>query len=348
MQPLTFSTNKHFIPIANKPLIFYPIESVAETDIKDVLITYNPGWLDYVNERLGDGSKWGLNFTYVLQEKPLGLANIFQVCEEYLKDDSFVLHLGDNIFTEGIKSYVEYFIKERLNGLVTMVNVKKGENVRMGVPRVSKNGRLLEYMEKPKNPPNDYGIPGLYFFDKNVFKCFKGEDKIKPSARNEFEIAAPYNWLIDHGFRVDIVEYKGRWLDPGKIDDWMEANQYLLDRLSNGEIKSNIKEVNIIQGRVSIGKKCKITNSQIRGPVIIGDSVTIKDSYVGPYTSISDDCFIEKSNVENSVLMQGVRILNVKQPIDNSLIGTQAEVTDANGHSNCLELFVGEKSQVRL
>lgn len=346
MQPLTFSTNKHFIPIANKPLIFYPIETIAKTGIKDVAITYNPGWLETVQKFLGNGSRWGLKFTYVLQEKPLGLANIFQVCEEYIGGDSFLLHLGDNIFTEGINELFEYFKKTKPNGLVAMVH--HPENTRLGVPYFDKKGRLVKYVEKPKNPPHDYAIPGIYFFDSNVFKCFRSKDKIEASARGEYEISSPYQWLIDNGYRVDVLEYKGKWLDPGKFNDWLEANQYLLDINSNGEVKSKVGKDSSVQGRVGIGRRCRIINSTIRGPVIIGDGVSIKDSFIGPYTSVSDDCLIEASKVENSVLMNGVKIMNVKPPIDNSLIGSFAEISDVNGHSDCLELFVGEKSQVRL
>lgn len=346
MQPLTFSTNKHFIPIANKPLIFYPIEAIAETGIKDVLITYNPGWLESVKNILGNGSKWNLKFTYVLQEEPKGLADIVRSCEKELAGESFVFHLGDNIFTEGILDLYKYFLKEKPNGLVA--KVKHTENWRLGVPLFSKDGRLKKYIEKPSKPPNNYAIPGLYFFDSKVFGCFEGKDKIKPSSRGEYEISAPFDWLIEKGFRVDVRDYTGKWLDPGKFDDWIEANQVLLDLNTDDKVESKLDSKSTIQGRVSIGKGCTISNSQIRGPVVIGNEVIIKNSYIGPFTSISDGCVIENGSVENSVIMSGVKIHNVKQPIDNSLIGTEAEIADINGHTNCLELFVGEKSQIRL
>lgn len=346
MQPLTYSTNKHFIPVANKPLMHYAIEAVSEAGITEVAITYNPGWEKYVKEKLGNGRKWGLKFTYVLQEKSLGLANIFQVCEEYLAGSPFVMHLGDNIFTEGIKELADYFLKEKPNGLVA--KVRHPENTRLGVPYFDKKGRLIKYVEKPKNPPHNFAVPGVYFFDKNVFKCFGGKDKIKPSNRGEYEINSPYQWLIDHNFRVDVLEYKGRWLDPGKFDDWIEANQYLLDKNSNGEINSKLDKKSVVRGRVSIGKKCKIRNSEFRGPVVIGEDVSIKDSYVGPYTSISNGCVIEKSHIENSVLMKGVKVRNIKQPIDESLIGTEADIYDEDGPTDWIKLFVGEKSRVKI
>jgi glucose-1-phosphate thymidylyltransferase len=344
MQPLTFSTNKHFIPIANKPLIFYPIESIADSGIKDVAITYNPGWLEHVRRVLGSGKKWGLNFTYILQEKPLGLANIFQVCEEYLAGGNFVLHLGDNIFADGITSLIDHFEKRKPNGMVA--KIKHPDNSRLGVPIFDKKGRLKNYIEKPKKPPNKFAIPGIYFFDNNVFKCFKGKDKIKLSRRGEYEILEPFKWLIKHDYQIDVVEYKGKWLDPGKFNDWINANQYLLDKNGNSIVQSKLDTKSVVCGRVGIGRGCQIVSSEIRGPVIIGDKVAITNSYIGPYTSVSDGCVITNSHIENSVIMEKVMINNIKRPINESLIGSCTEVSDGNGPTDWLKLFVGEKSRV--
>jgi glucose-1-phosphate thymidylyltransferase len=346
MQPLTFSTNKHFIPIANKPLIYYPIETIVQAGIKNIAITYNPGWLEMVKSFLGDGSKWGVKFTYIIQKEPLGLANIFQVCEEYLGGEPFLMHLGDNIFVNGIKKQVEYFNKKKPNALAVIA--RHPENTRMGVPYFDKKGKLIRYVEKPKTPPNDLAVIGVYLFDNTVFKCFRGKDKIKPSKRGEFEIGFPYQWLIDHGYRVDTMEYRGKWLDPGKFDDWLEANQYLLDTKTQGKLKSKVDGTNHIGNRVDMGKRCKVRNSEIRGPVSIGDDVTIIDSYIGPFTSVSDNCIIEGSHVENSVLMNGVIIRNIKQPVNESLIGTDAEVLKGDGPTHWLKLFIGEKSKIKL
>lgn len=346
MQPLTFSANKHFIPVANKPLVYYPIETIAELGIKEVAITYNPGWLDTVKSYLGDGKKWGLKFTYVLQEKPLGLANIVEVCEEFIGSESFVFHLGDNIFTSGLKDQYDKFAQGEANGMVTMV--KHPENTRLGVPYFDKKGRLVKYVEKPQNPPHSFAIPGVYFFDKNVFKAFKGKERLKPSARGEYEIPDAYQWLIDHGYVIEVSEYKGKWLDPGKFDDWILSNQYILDHHLKERVKSKIQKSNKVEGRVAIGKHCQIKNSEIRGPVSIGDNVQINNSYIGPYTSISDYCVIENSRIENSILMDRVTISGIPKPIDESLIGSGAYITKTNGPRESLELFVGEKSRINL
>ena len=347
MRPLTFSTNKHFIPVANKPLIFYPIETIADAGIEEVGITYNPGGLDEAKAYLGDGSKWGLSITYVLQERAAGLANIVQVCEEFIDGDSFVFHLGDNMFVDGIKEQVEYFEKEKPNGLVTMIHHK--ENRRMGVPYFNEEGRLIKYVEKPENPPHDFAVPGVYFADSSFFKCFKGNNQIKPSERGEYEIPTAFQWLIDNGFRVDVLEYKGKWLDPGKFDDWIEANQYILENNLKEDIESKVDSSSKVEGKVALGRDCIIVNSKIKGPAVIGDNVTITNSEVGPLTSVADKCEIVGSKISNSVLMSGVKILNVrKHPVEKSLIGTDSEVIGADSSSSITSIFVGEKCKIQL
>lgn len=347
MRPLTFSTNKHFIPVANKPLIFYPIETVAAAGIKEIALTYNHGGLEEAKNLLGDGSRWGLQFTYVLQAEPKGLANIFQVCEEYLAGSPFLMHNGDNIFIDGIKDLVDFFLKEKPNALVTMIQHE--DNRRLGVPLFDDKGKFIQYIEKPENPPNNFGIPGLYFFDNNVFSCFQGEDAIKPSGRGELEISAPYNWLIDYGFRVDALEYKGVWMDPGKFDDWLLANKYLLEHKLEQLRETKLDDSNKVSGKVATGVDCVITNSKIEGPVIIGNNVIIKDSKIGPFSSINDNCEIINSSIENSVLMSGVKLHNIeKHPISTSLIGTDSEITGSNGSRATTSLFVGEKCKIQI
>lgn len=346
MQPITFSANKHFIPVANKPLIFYPIEAVAQAGIKEILITYNPGWLEMAKSYLGNGSRWGLKFKYVLQPEPKGLANIVQVCEEALAGDSFCFHLGDNIFSDGIKELAEFFVKEKPNGLLAMV--EHPENHRMGVPYFDKKGRVTKLVEKPKKPPHKFALPGVYFADSNFFKAFKGKDKVTPSARGELEIPDPFSWMIRHGYKVLVKEYKGVWLDPGKFGDWIESNQFLLDRNLESRIPKKVPKSVRVEGRVSIGNHSDIKDSQIRGPVAIGNHVTITNSYIGPYTSIADYCVIENSHVENSVLMKKVEIKDVEQSINESLIGPESQVSDEDGPTDWLKLFIGEKSIVKV
>lgn len=347
MRPVTFTSNKHFIPVGNKPLIFYPIETIANAGIKDIALTYNPGQLNYAKKYLGNGSRWGLNFTYVLQPEPKGLANIYQVCEKFVDGDKFVFHLGDNIFVNGIKDIVNVFRNSKdINAIAVMT--EHPENIRMGVPYFDSQGNLIKCVEKPKNPPHKFALPGLYLMDRNAFKVFKGKDKLKPSARGEYEQPDAYQWLIDHGYKVVVQEYKGKWLDPGKFNDWLETNQYLLDIETETVLNSNPDVKSQIEGRVSIGKKCKIKNSVIRGPVKIGDGVVIEDSFIGPFTSIYHGCEIKECKLENSVLMQNVKLGNIKRPIDSSLIGAGSEIDEIDHGNRSMEMFVGEMSKISL
>jgi glucose-1-phosphate thymidylyltransferase len=345
MRPLTFTANKHLIPVANKPLIHYPIETIIKAGITDIILTYNPGQYDIMYNFLGDGSAWGAKFTYILQENPRGgLANIFQVCQSEISGKPFCMHLGDNIFTEGIDKLVKHFTEKKPKGLVGIVH--HPENTRLGVPYFDKSGRLVKYVEKPENPPHDYAIPGIYFFDPIIFDAFTGKGMITPSSRGEMEIASAFQWLIDHKHTVDTLEIDGVWLDPGKVDDWLSANLFLLDLNTKNDIKSDIDKTNSITGRVTIGTNCTIKNSKIKGPVNIGQGVTIIDSVINPYTSISDNSTIIGSRVSDSVIMAGVSIDRVKRSIEHSLIGPGANVSQNQQNDNSIELLIGELSKL--
>ncbi len=346
MRPLTFSANKHLIPVGNKPLIYYPVETIAKTGIKEIGITYNTGQLDLVKQYLGDGSQWGLKFTYILQAEPKGLANIVQVAEEFMAGDSFVLHLGDNIFTAGVNNLADHFRKKKPDGLVGIVH--HTENTRLGVPYFDEKGRLVKYVEKPQDPPHDYAIPGIYFFSAEAYKCFSGKDAIQPSARGELEIASIFQWLIDHKKVVDTLEIDGKWLDPGKVEDWLEANMYLLDENTTTKIESKLDNTVKLKGRIIIGKNCKITNSVLKGPINIGDNVTITNSNIGPFTSIFHNCMVIDSTLSDSVLMDSVVLDKVKKDIENSIIGPNTTINQNSHSEHHMELLVSELSKITL
>lgn len=346
MRPLTFSTNKHLIPLANKPLLFYPIEEVVAAGIKEIGINYNPGQKQELEAVLDNGNHWGVKFTYLLQEKPAGLANIIQIAKDFVGKEKFLMHLGDNIFYGGIKTMTDSFLSDNFNGLVPILRHK--ENWRLGVPYFDKKGKMIKYVEKPKNPPNDWAIPGLYFFDHHVFECFSGKDAIKPSPRGELEISSPYQWLLDHGYRVGTSEFKGIWKDPGKFDDWIETNQFLLDRELVENCDSKLKTGVKVEGRVKIGKKCQIENSILRGPIIIGNEVIIKDSFIGPYTSVADGCEIVNTKIENAILGKLVKVRNLTKPIDSSMVGEESVIEGDHQLSGATQLFIGSQCLLRL
>jgi len=346
MQPLTFSTNKHFIPIANKPLIFYAIETLIEAGIREIAINYNPGQLEELKSYLGTGRKFGVKFTYLLQERPAGLADIVRIAQDFVGRDKLVMHLGDNIFWGGIKELVAKFESSREAAMLIMI--KHPENFRMGVPYFDSQNRLVKVVEKPKRPPHQWAIPGLYFFTPLVFKCFRGRDQIRPSARGELEITSIYNWLLRHNYQVGVLEFSGVWRDPGKFDDWLATNQFILDCVAERKIESALDRETRIEGRVLIGPNCQIKKSLIRGPVIIGSGVKIINSFIGPYSSIGDGCQLINTRLENSVLLQGVKIENLDKLLDSSLIGQESSISSNGFPNNTFELFIGNRCQLKL
>lgn len=345
MRPVTYSVNKHFIPVANKLLVEYPIEAIVEAGIEEIGITYNPGQLEMAKKVLGDGSRWGAKFTYILQDEPLGVANILEVAEEFTNGESFVFNLGDNIFTEGIGQLVDKFESENWDGLVAMVEHE--ENSRLGVPYFDEEGRLKEYKEKPENPPHKFAVPGIYLASGKIYGAFKGEGRITPSDRGEYEIADLFQWMIDKGMKVGVEEYKGLWLDPGKFGDWLESNQILLDRYAVRQIDGEVDSKSVIEGKVEIGKGSKVIDSKIKGPVRIGEGVTIERSIIGPNTSVYNESSIEGCKIENSVIMGKVVMKEVSKAIDKSIIGRKARVV-GNGKEELMELFIGSGGVIKL
>lgn len=341
LRPLTFSSNKHLLPIANKPLLLYPFEDIVAIGIKEIGVIVNET-RPAVEALLGDGSNWGVHVTYILQEKPLGLAHVVKISQNFLANEPFIFHLGDNIFTSGIKRPFDHFEKTKPDALLTLV--QHPENYRMGVPYFDNEGKLLKVVEKPENPPNKFGIPGLYFFNQHVFEAFTGQEAIKPSPRGELEITELYTYLLSHGYRVETEEIDGRWMDPGKFDDMLEANSYLLESI-NGINEGMVDNQSTVTGLVKIGKGTTIYKSQLTGPICIGQNVTIKEAVIGQDTSVGDGCNLEQVRLTKSVVMQNSVLKNLAAPIHNSLIGKNAEITGDNQHE--VSLFIGDNCKLK-
>jgi glucose-1-phosphate thymidylyltransferase len=345
LYPITFTSNKHLIPVANKPLLLYPVEAIAAAGIKEVGVIVNET-RPAIESLLGDGSAWGFKITYIFQEKPEGLGHCVKVAEEFMAGSPFVFHLGDNIFTDGIGKPFDHFLKTKPDALLTIT--KHEENWRLGVPFFDDQGKLVKVVEKPKNPPNPYGVPGLYFFNRHVFEAFRGKDRVKKSARGEYEITDLYTYLLEHGYRVEYEEVGGWWRDPGKMEDLLEANSLILDKFNEHRIEGKVDKETQISGDVTIEKGSTVTRSVIRGPVVIGRNVVIEDSYVGPFTSIYHECLIKNCEVENSVLLQGARLENLDKRVDKSLIGNKAQVIRTDTRPRSYNFLVGDMSRVDL
>jgi glucose-1-phosphate thymidylyltransferase len=345
LRPITYTINKHLIPLANKPMIFYALEKIAETGVKEAGIIVNVGDQE-LPKAVGDGSRWGMRITYIEQKGgPLGIAHAVNEARPFLGDEPFIFYLGDNIILGSIKRFVEKFERERLNCLLTLSKVKDPQ--RFGVPEL-KGGRIVRVEEKPAEPKSDYAVTGIYVYDGNFFEAFR---HIKPSARGEYEISDIHTWLIENGKAVGYEEITGWWKDTGKPEDLLEGNQLLLNEMVQGAtgVGSEIDPGVTMQGKVVIGRNVKIgPRVLVRGPVVIGDGCKIENSYIGPYTSIGNEVEIYNTEIEHSVVFDYVDI-NCSTRIVDSLIGLNATVTAAHatlplGH----KLIVGDNAVVEI
>ena len=344
MYPLTFTTSKQLLPIANKPLVMYPVENLIAVGIKDIAIVSNSR--SAYEELLGDGSKFGIKITYIDQPEALGLAHVVKISEKFINGDKFVYHLGDNIFTAGIKKPYEWFSNSKADAILTVI--EHNENYRLGVPYFDNKGKLVKIVEKPKNPPNRYGIPGLYMFTSKVFQAFRGPDAIKPSPRGELEIVDLYNFMLKRGFKIDIAELEGEWRDPGKFDDSLETNKLILELKNDFKVKGKVDKNSKLTFGVDIGNGSEIINSRIVGPVVIGDNIEIRNSYIGPYTAIGNKCKVVNSKIEYAILLEDVRIIDVTGKIEASIIGKHTEIRKTSRQTPVYSFIVADHCRVDL
>lgn len=344
LRPITWTINKHLIPLANKPMIFYALEKIAEAGIKEVGIIVNEGE-DEMHKHVGDGSVWGIHVTYIEQKGgPKGIAHAVNEARPFLGDEPFIFYLGDNIILGSIVKFVEKFKDEKRNCLLALSKVK--EPRRFGVPEL-RDGRIVRVDEKPSEPKSDYAVTGIYVYDKNFFEAYK---HIKPSERGEYEISDIHTWLIENGFDVGYQEITGWWKDTGKPEDLLEGNQLLLNEMEAvSHTGVEIHQEATVQGKVVIGEGTVIgPKTLIRGPVVIGKSCKIESSYIGPYTSIGNEVEIYNTELEHSVVFDYADI-NCSKRIVDSLVGMNATITSAHetlpsGH----KLIVGDNSVVEL
>lgn len=342
LRPLTYTTAKHLIPVANKPIILYTIEKIRSAGIHEIAIIVSPENREDFQKTLGDGSAHGVSLTYVLQEEPKGLAHAVLTAKDFLGDEDFLMYLGDNLILDDIRPFVrEFERKSELSALIMLSPVN--DPTRFGIA-VMEGDRIVKTVEKPKNPPSNLAIVGLYLFRKEIFE---GIANIKPSWRGEYEITDAIDWLIQHRQTVEGHIVYGWWKDTGKPEDLIEANHKILDEvIEEFKVEGHVEPSSSLHGRVSIGEGSEVVNSVIRGPVIVGKNCTISNAYIGPYTSIGDGVLIENCEIENSIVMDEVRISNLTTRIDSSLIGKKVEILETGGKPKGVQLIVGDLGRV--
>lgn len=345
LRPLTHTTNKHLIPIGGKPMIERVIEDVVEAGITEILVNLNKGDVE-IPAALGDGSKWGARITYQEQPEPNGMMYPILLAEEYINGDDFILHAGDNILAGGLKKYVHELQHTDCSALVLVTRIKNPE--RFSVYQVEGN-RALSVVEKPSEPIGDLAGTAIYMYKGDAI--FKAMKEVKPIVAGKGGIAEYYpppahQWMIDNGYTVCVTECTGWWKDTGKPEDLIAANHLALEVLETS-IKGDIDESSV-EGRIELGEGSSIEDCIIRGPVFIGKNCTIKNAYIGPFTAIQDNCVIEECEVENSIIMTGAKITNLKTRLDASLIGYNASVTTKHTKPRTLNVFIGDNSDIKI
>ncbi len=342
LRPLTHTTAKHLIPVANKPVLYYSLETIKSTGINEVGLIVNPQNAQVFQEVLGDGTSFGLKIEYIVQEEPRGLAHAVWVAKDFLGDEDFLMYLGDNLIMEDLRPFVEEFTENGLDASILLTPVE--DPTRFGVA-VMEGNRIVRVVEKPKHPPSNLAIVGVYLFKSVIFEGIKN---IKPSWRGELEITDAIGWLIENGYNVKGHIIYGWWKDTGKPQDLLEANRKILETMRGVQVLGRVDEVSEIQGKVNIGEGSVIVNSMVRGPVVIGNNVVIKNSYIGPYTSIGDSVTVESCEIENSIIMEESTLMDIDTRIDSSIFGKKVKLVRSQRKPKTIKLVVGDFSSLEL
>ena len=339
LRPINHTSAKQLVPVANKPVLFYGIEALVAADITEIGIVIAPETGDEIRDAAGDGSAFGASITYIPQERPLGLAHAVLTAEAFLGDSPFVMYLGDNLLRDGINALVGAFREHEPAALILLTRVP--DPWHYGVAELD-GGRVIRLVEKPKDPPSDMALVGVYMFTPAIFQAARA---IEPSWRDELEITDAIQQLIDGGNRVESHTVSGWWKDTGQLADMLEANRLVLEdveRRMDGSADSESR----VEGRVAIEAGAKLERSVVRGPAIIGAGARVVDSYVGPYTSIDRDVEIVGSEVEHSILLAGASVRDLETRIEASLLGRNVSLSRTHEMPKTLRMIVGDNSQI--
>lgn len=342
LRPLTYTSAKHLIPLANKPALEYGIEKIKACGIKEIAIIIGEETGEDIKREIGDGRKWDVNISYIMQEQPLGLAHAVKVAGNFLKDEPFLMFLGDNMLRNSIFSYREKFELGKKQAFVLLTHVDNPQQ--FGIVEL-KDKKIVRMVEKPKDPPTDLALIGVYFFDKTIHEAI---EHIKPSGRGELEITDAIQWLVDNKYEVEAEVIDGWWKDTGKPDDIIEANRLILEDVHRDIGNAKIDDKSKVFGRVKLAKGVEIINSTILGPVIIGEKAKIVNSYVGPFTSLSEGVELRNAEVEYSVVMSNTHIKNIKCRMHKCLIGKDVHIYRSSEMPRVYEFILADDSSVRL
>jgi glucose-1-phosphate thymidylyltransferase len=341
LRPITHTSAKQLVPVANKPVLFYGIEALVDAGITEIGIIIAPETGDEIRAAAGDGSQFGASITYIPQETPAGLAHAVLTAEGFLGDSPFVMYLGDNLLRDGITDLVDAFREHQPEALILLTKVP--DPWHYGVAELD-GGSVVRLTEKPQDPPSDMALVGVYMFTPRIFDAARA---IEPSARGELEITDAIQNLIDGGARVESHTVGGWWKDTGQLADMLDANRLVLEdveRRVDGELDSESR----VEGRVVIEAGASLERTLVRGPAVIGAGARIVDSYIGPYTSIDCDVEVIGTEVEHSILLAGASVRNLPARIEASLLGKGVKLVRGEGMPKTLRMIVGDKSEITI
>jgi glucose-1-phosphate thymidylyltransferase len=339
LRPITFTSAKQLVPVANKPVLFYGIEAMAAAGIREVGIIIAPETGDEIRAAAGDGSQFGVTITYIVQDEPAGLAHAVLTAEPFLGASPFVMYLGDNLLQGGMEELVAQFRRGSAEALILLTPVPDPQN--FGVAELGPEGSVVRLVEKPPEPATDLALVGVYMFTPQIHDAARA---IKPSGRGELEITDAIQWLVDGGRRVEPHIVRGWWKDTGRLDDMLEANRLILDTLDR-RIDGDLHEAQV-DGRVVVEAGARLERATVRGPAIIGAGAVVRDAYIGPYTAIGRHCVIERAEVEHSILLEGSSVRGLDGRMESSLLGRDVAISRDARQPRAYRFMVGDKSEI--
>ena len=339
LRPITYTSAKQLVPVANKPVLFRVIEAIRDAGIDEIGIVIGDTGSE-VRAAVGDGRRWGVRITYIDQEQPLGLAHAVKISREFLGNERFVMFLGDNCIQGGISSLIEQFGHSDYDAQIVLKRVSNPQQY--GVAELDERGRILRLTEKPRVPRSDLALVGVYLFGPSIWEAVESS---RPSWRGELEITDAIQWLVEHGRQVFPYIHEGWWIDTGKKDDLLDANRLILEELP-AAVDGYVDRDSQLIGKVIVEKGAEIINSTIRGPAIIGEGTRIVNAYVGPFTSIYHHCMVESSEIEHSIVLEHSVIRDLPHRLEDSLIGRYVEVLRSPLKPKAYRLTLGDHSTV--
>jgi glucose-1-phosphate thymidylyltransferase len=339
LRPITFTSAKQLVPVANKPVLFYGIEAMAAAGIDEVGIIIAPETGDEIREAAGDGSQFGVRIEYIVQDEPAGLAHAVLTAEPFLGGSPFVMYLGDNLLQGGMEELVRDFREHEPEALILLTPVPDPQNY--GVAELGGDGAVVRLVEKPPEPATDLALVGVYMFTALIHDAARA---IEPSARGELEITDAIQWLVDNGKRVEPHVVRGWWKDTGRLEDMLEANRLILDTVVR-RVDGVLDEAQV-DGRVVVESGALLERATVRGPAVIGEGAVVRDAYIGPYTAVGRNCVIEGAEVEHSILLEGSSVRNLDGRMESSLLGRDVAISRGHRQPRAFRFMVGDKSEI--